>query len=165
MNTGGVAGDRLVQQFIDHTDEAGHLLDYRCLMLFGTPLYLHRRRGNRRRRPLDDIAKEQSPEIASNRPGTSRKRECVYDADIIELAKRACSAIPTHHLVALDIGRDRGTGSLVIFEMNTGGNWHFSSAHARHEFPPRLIKETYRQFNALETTADLLIEKVRAGAT
>jgi glutathione synthase/RimK-type ligase-like ATP-grasp enzyme len=163
MNTGGVPGPRIVQEYIDHTDEGGRLSDYRCLMLFGTPLYLHKRRRQKRLRPLAEIADTQSPEIASNASGMERDRKCVLDEDVIELSRQASRAIPDH-LVAFDIGRDRQSGRLVIFEMNTEGNWHFSSPHARHSFPAALRRDTYRQFDGLRTTARLLIERVRAEA-
>jgi hypothetical protein len=163
MNTGGVQGPRIVQGYIDHTDETGRLSDYRCLMLFGTPLYLHKRRRQKRLRALAEIADTLSPEIASNASGTERSRQCVFDEEVIELSRQVCRQIPDH-LVALDIGRDRRTGRLVVFEMNTEGNWHFSSPHARKSFSAALLRDTYRQFNALETAARRLIEKTRAEA-
>jgi hypothetical protein len=161
-NLPGVGNSRLmVQQFIDHTDSEGHPVDYRALMFFGEPLYLHRRRWTKPRPSAEVLATELSPQVASNFWAAERDRVPVNDAEVVALASRACAVYPDIPAIGLDIVRERGTEKLYVIELNTRGNWHLSSPHAKRDFPPALREATYRQFNACETAADLLIQKTR----
>jgi hypothetical protein len=65
----------------------------------------------------------------------------------------------------MDIVRERSTGRPFIVEINPSGNWHLSSPLAKNHFSLQIRRATYHQFNALQVTADVLIEKTRAEAT
>jgi len=96
--------------------------------------------------------------------GNARNREPVNEPEVLEIAARAASVFKEIPVLGVDIARDR-SGKLYVFETNSGGGiWHLSSDLAKSTFPPALRKATYRQFNALETVADLLIERTRAEA-
>ena len=157
-------GRVLVQRFIDHTDDKERPVEFRALMLFGKPLYLHRLQWLRARRPVADIARDFSGEIAGNAPGISRRRDLVKDNDVLDLAARACAVFPEIPVFGMDIVREKSTGELFVIEINPAGNWHLSSGLAINVFPKQVRRATYRQFNALQVIADVLIEKTRAEA-
>lgn len=152
----------MIQQFIDHTDDQGHLYEYRILLMFGEPLYFHRNRWSTPRRPLGEIEASVSNDIASN-TNRARVRSLCYEPDVLALAKAVAPAFPEVPTLGVDIVRERATGRLFVLEVNPGGNtWHFSSRVVT--LLPSLRDETYRQYNALEKAAKLLIEKTRTEA-
>lgn len=155
----------IVQQFIDHTDEDGHLVDYRALMMFGEPLYVHRRRATTPRPPLAKLASEFSGLIASNAVGSERRRELVSPPDVIEVAREAARAFSYIPVLGVDIVQCRQTGRYFVLEVNPGGTvWHFSSDVGKRQFDEATRIASYKQFDALATAARLLIERTRAEA-
>jgi hypothetical protein len=155
----------LVQQYVDQVDDDGHLIDWRVLMIFGRPIYASRRRSSVGRRPLQDIANDPMGVVASNVAGTKRDWELIYDEDVLSLARQAAMALGEIPVIGVDMGRDRKTGRLFIFECNPRGRtWHISSQHGRHIFKEEHRLSLYNQFGALDVTADALIEKTRTEA-
>jgi hypothetical protein len=154
----------IVQQFLDATDEAGRLCEYRILTLFGRPIYSQLGAMVDARPPLSEIADTLKGEFAYNRSGVKREWKAVKEPEVLDLAIRASATLSEFPCLGVDIVRDRATGRLYILETNTGGNtWHLSSASGL-KFPADFRRQLYAQFDALETAADVLIAKTRAEA-
>jgi hypothetical protein len=154
----------LVEQYIDSED--GCPTEYRVLSLFGRALFCTRSGWNERRRPLAEIAADPQGVIASNAETmmAGRVRAICNDPEIISLGERAHQAFPECPLIGIDIVRESESGRLYVLEVNPHGSvWHLSSPVAR-KFGPDLVKQLYAQFNALDLTADLLIQKTRSEA-
>jgi hypothetical protein len=153
----------VVQPYIEHSED-GYPTEYRVLSLFGHVLYCARNRWGASRRPLEEIASDPNGIIASNDKTFGRVRTLCNDPEIIALGVRAHAAFPECPTVAVDFIRNADTGQLCIMEVNPEGlSWHFSSVTSR-TFTAEHIRDLYSQFNALDRTAELLIEKTRAEA-
>jgi hypothetical protein len=153
----------LVQRLIDATDEHGRIFAYRVLTVFGHPLYLRKSTQATPRPPLAEICDQGSSVIAHNLDGVVRERELAWDSDVLELARRAASAISEFPCLGLDIIREKSTGNLFVLETNSGGNvWHLSSTVS---IEPKQRRQMYNQFGALDVVADALIEKTRREAS
>jgi hypothetical protein len=101
--------------------------------------------------------------IATN--GAERDRRLFYDADVINLARKAARCFPFIPLQGIDIVREADAGRLYVLESNCGGNvWHFSSRMAapmrKHKGVSRM--ELLNQFSAYDTAAKALIKAARA---
>ena len=154
----------VIQPYIEHSED-GYPTEYRVLSMFGRVLYCARNRWGALRRPLEEIASDPSGIIASNDKTFGRVRTLCNDPEIIALGERAHSAFPECPTIAVDFIRNADTGQLCIMEVNPEGlSWHFSSVTSR-TFTADHIRDLYSQFNALDRTAELLIEKTRAEAT
>jgi len=162
--TGIIKDQFIVQPYVDHTVN-GCPEDYRVLSLFGRVLYCVSHRWDDPLPPLAQVASDPNGIIASNDPGAGESPSTLcYDPEIIALAERAHQAFPECPLIGVDIVREQTTGQLHVLETNPhGAVWHFSSPFAR-TLSPDAVRQRYSQFNALERTADLLIEKTRAEA-
>jgi hypothetical protein len=162
----------LVQRFVDTGAWPSY---YRVLSLFGEALYCRQTYTNKPRPPLDasdeDLLKAR---IATNAESTTRRQQrAANDSDVLELARRVYTAVPSIPLQGIDIIREASTGRLFVLEINPGGNtWHFSSTHMerrreqrRRILPPEehnafLTREDrIKQFGAWDIAAKVLIEK------
>jgi len=153
-----------VQRFIDTGPLVNH---HRVLTLFGTPLLAFKTAATAPRAPLD------SPDdvlaavyVKARRKDGPIAREFTHDADILELARRAYSALPEIPLQGLDIVRDVVTGELFLLEANPGGNtWIFSKGDMTTRLTKALgVEHLSQQFDAFATAAKVLIERTRAEA-
>jgi len=98
------------------------------------------------------------PSIVAN-ARSSTYSDC-FDADIVELAKRAHAAFPDVPLLGVDLLRDAETGKLWVIEVNASGyTWHASLPVGR------VIQATHNldfkaQFGGLERVAQILAERL-----
>jgi hypothetical protein len=78
------------------------------------------------------------------------------------------AAVPEIPLKGCDFLREASTGKLYLIELNAGGNtWHFSSAYGaklRAQLGPEFERRRRTQFDALRTTARVLVQKTNAEA-
>jgi hypothetical protein len=154
----------IVQRYVEGIDLAGRVCEYRVLTLFARPIYMMMGLQLLPRPPLATIADRLGGEIAYNRKGVKRKLQLVIQQDALDLAIRAAKAIPEYPCHGVDVARDRRTGQLYVLETNPGGfTWHISSPTSMR-YPPEVRDGLYSQFNALETAADVLVERTRGEA-
>jgi hypothetical protein len=155
----------VVQPYVDHVDGEGRPTTYRVLTLFGRELQAGGMTMSEPRGPLEQLAANPNAIIAVNHDSVTRLRKLIFDEDIIALGCAAHRAFPDVPALGVDIVREAGTGRLIVMETNPKGSvWHFSSRLGGKNLPPESRQRMYAQFNALERTADLLIEKTRAEA-
>jgi hypothetical protein len=154
----------IVEPYIDHSKD-GYPTTYRVLSLFGRALYCLEIRWGNQRPPLADIAGDPLGIIASNSSAVGgRTFSLCYAPEIISLGEEAHKAFPECPVIGVDIIRDSQSGRLYVLEVNPhGAIWHLSSTISR-KLDPALVRGLYTQFNALDLTADLLIQKTRAEA-
>jgi glutathione synthase/RimK-type ligase-like ATP-grasp enzyme len=154
----------LVEPYIDHSED-GYPTEYRVLSLFGRALYCTRNRWGEKRPPLAKIAADPHGVIASNtKTMGGRVRAICNDPEIISLGERAHQAFIECPLIGVDIVRESESGRLYVLEVNPHGSvWHLSSPLAR-KMEPEHVQQLYTQFNALDLTADLLVQKTRSDA-
>ena len=162
----GRYGPMFAQPFIDTGPFVNH---HRVLTLFGTPLIAFKTTSNVPRPSLDvpdDVLATIALKATRRGGGT---RELTWDADVLDLARRAYSALPEAPLQGVDIIREAGSGELFVLEANPGGNtWTFSKG----DMTTRLatlkkalgVERLTDQFDALTTAAKVLIERTRAEA-
>jgi hypothetical protein len=153
-----------VQRFIDTGPFVNH---HRVLTLFGTPLLAFKTAATTPRAPLDapdDVLA--GVYVKARRKDGPITREFTRDADILELARRAYSALPEIPLQGLDIVRDANTGELFLLEANPGGNtWIFSKGDMTTRLTKALgVGHLSEQFDAFTAAAKVLIERTRAEA-
>lgn len=161
----GRKGPMLVQQFVD---TGPHIEGFRVLTLFGEPLYCEYSYSVADRVDLaspDEVI--ESAVIALQGDTEQRRRELVYKADVVSLARAAHRAIPEIPLKGCDIIRDARTGRMYVLELNPGGNtWHFSSSFLA-EFRSKTEDYNLRrlaQLDAFGTTAQVLAQVTREEA-
>ena len=154
----------LVQPFIDHC-EGEYPTEFRVLTLFGRALYCAKNRWGNMRPPLAEVAANPLGVIASNNKEMGgRIRSICNDAEIISLGERAHQAFPECAVLGVDIIREKQSERLYVLEVNPhGAVWHLSSPLAK-TFDPQYVRQCYDQFNALDRTADVLIQKTRTAA-
>lgn len=153
----------LVQCFVEHAED-GFPTEYRVLVLFGEVLYCAKNRWPVRRATPAEIANSSLPLASNDRSGGQRVRAISYDEDVIALARRAAAAFPDCALLGIDIIRESGSGRLFVMEVNPNGRvWHFSSDLGL-SFDAAHRRDLYEQFDALERTAGVLIDRTRAVA-
>jgi hypothetical protein len=156
----------ILQEFIDHTDDAGHLADHRVITMLGRPLMVQRRRLIAPRPPIETLLRDTPAGIAMNSVSHRRTRDYVDAPDVYEFATRIAAAFGDVACLGIDIIRERATGKLYVLEVNPGGNvWQFSSDFTKENWLPEERAGAYAQFNALELAADLLIARTRAEAS
>jgi glutathione synthase/RimK-type ligase-like ATP-grasp enzyme len=155
----------LVQPYIPHIED-GFPTEHRVLTLLGRVLYCARNRWGQKLESLDAVAADPAGIIASNAKSQGeRVRALCHDPEIIALGERAHAAFPELATCGVDIIRDNRSGALTVLEVNTlGDTWHFSSRNSKGRYKPEYLREMYAQFDALERTAELLVEKTRAAA-
>ena len=130
----------------------------------GAPLYCHARRGSMPRRPLAELASIGANDIASNTDNYAVRSLC-FEADVLALAKRVSQAFPDNPVLGVDIVRDRKSGQLFVIEANASGSvWHLSSNFGQAFLSQELREQSYKQFDAIKTAAERLIEKTRSDA-
>jgi hypothetical protein len=160
----GRYGPMYAQQFIDTGPCVNH---HRVLTLFGESLLAFNTAAVAPRPPLDasDDALA-SVNVKARRRDGPIARELTYDADILELARRAYFALPEIPLQGLDIVRQTGTGKLYLLEANPGGNtWIFSKGDMTTRLTNALgVAHLSQQFDAFTKAAIVLIERTRAEA-
>ncbi len=87
---------------------------------------------------------------------------------MLALAKAAHDALPEIPLKGCDILREASTGALYVIELNSGGNtWHFSSDYSlpfRGRYGEEFELQRRQQFDAMRTTARVLVDKANAEA-
>jgi hypothetical protein len=157
--------EMVVQPYIDHSDN-GHPTHYRVLTLFGRALYSARNRWGMPRPPLEEIASDPNGIIASNDEKFGRVRTVSNDLEVIAVGEQAHAAFPECPVLGVDVVRDSESGILYVMEVNPAGDtWHLSSLVAKNVYTPKLVRDLYAQFGALDRVAELLIEKTRAEAS
>ena len=153
----GRRGPMIVQQFID---TGAHVSSYRVLMFMGTPLYCQRMEAVAPRVELGapDEVLETAPVAMQSHED---RRAFVYEADVVDIARRAALAFPDIPLLGCDVLRDIGTGQLFVTEVNPGGNtWHFSSyllAEERARNGAAFERERREQLDAFGSAAVALV--------
>jgi glutathione synthase/RimK-type ligase-like ATP-grasp enzyme len=155
----------LVQPYIPHIED-GFPTEHRTLTLLGRAIHCGRNRWGQKLESLDAVAADPAGIIASNDPTQGgRVRALCYDPEVIALGERAHAAFPELALCGVDIIRDNRSGALTVLEVNTlGDTWHFSSDSSKKVYKPEYQREMYAQFDLLERTAQILVEKTRAAA-
>ena len=160
----GRRGPMIVQRFID---TGPRVSSYRVLTFLGEPLYCQRMVATTDRIGLDadDGALETAPVAMQSHDDT---RSFVYEADVIDIARRAARAFADIPLLGCDVLRDARTGRLYITEVNPGGNtWHFSSqflAKERARNGEAFERQRREQLDAFGTAAVALVAATRARA-
>jgi hypothetical protein len=161
----GRLGPMIVQQYID---TGPRLTTYRVLMFFGEPLYVQLNIGSAGGPPRDADDGTVESAIIALQAAETREAQIVDAPDVVALARRVHAAVPEIPLKGCDFLRDATTGKLYLIELNSGGNtWHFSStygARLRARLGPEFEHRRRMQFDALRTTARVLVEKTRAEA-
>jgi hypothetical protein len=135
---------------------------YRVGTLFAEPIYSFKITGDRTS-PLRGRFEFRQPTgtgscniVANSRSSTYS--DC-FEADIIELAKRAHGAFPDIPLLGVDIIRDADTGKLWVIEVNASGyTWHFSS-HVGRGIQATHNLDFKAQFGGLERVAQILADR------
>lgn len=150
--------DLLAQRYVD----TGPLVTcYRVFTVLGRPIYSVTSTAVEPRAPLDQ-AGDDTLDIAVAANGMPRKVALANDPEVIALAKSIHKEVPYLPVMGIDIIREHGTGKLFALEYNSGGGvWHLSSGHGLKQQHTHGI-DYYRQFNALETITDALIEATRS---
>jgi hypothetical protein len=160
----GRYGPMLAQKFIDTGAFVNH---YRVLTLFGNPL-LAFKTTSEKARPALDASDDVLADVAlkARRRDGPIKREFTSDPDVLELARRAYSALPEVALQGIDIIREAGSGKLYLLEANPGGNtWIFSKGDMTDRLKALLgVERLTDQFNAFTTAAKVLVERTRVEA-
>jgi hypothetical protein len=152
----------IVQEYVENLDDRGHPCEHRVLTMFGRPLYSVTQCEDDVRSPLADIADHADGSIT---PGQLFGGGTSTDAEVLDFASRVASAMKEIPCLGIDILRDRRTGILRILETNPSGRvWHFSSDLALRQASREQREAKFRQFDALNLAADLLIAKTRAEA-
>jgi hypothetical protein len=160
----GRYGPMYAQRFVDTGPFANH---YRVLTLFGRPLLAFKTSSMTPTPPLD------SPDdvlatiaVKARRRDGPITRELTGDADILELAGRAYSALPEIPLQGVDVIREAKSGQLYVLEANPGGNtWIFSKGEMTARLKKSLgVERLTDQFDAFRTAAKVLVERTRAEA-
>jgi glutathione synthase/RimK-type ligase-like ATP-grasp enzyme len=153
----GRDGPMMAQQFIDTGLQPAQI---RVLTLFGVPLYAEKI-SSVKEQPLPAArTKELVSQVRITPVSAERARAFVYDADVLDLARRVAAVFPSVPLQGIDILREAKTGKLFVLEINPGGNtWHFSSKYGRHQRVEG--KKRQDQFDAFSIAADVLIERTR----
>ena len=160
----GRYGPMLAQKFIDTGVFVNH---YRVLTLFGTPLLAFKTTSETPRPTLDSSDEELATiALKARRRDGPITREFTSDSDVLELARRAYSALPEIALQGVDIIREAGSSKLYLLEANPGGNtWIFSKGHLTARLKKALgVERLTDQFDAFRTAAKALIERTRAEA-
>jgi hypothetical protein len=160
----GRLGPMFAQRFIDPGECVNH---HRVLTLFGQPLLAFKTSATVARAPLaapDDVLA--SVMVKARRRDAPIARELTRDPDILELARRAYSAIPEAPLHGIDIVREGATGRLFVLEANPGGNtWIFSKGDMSTRLKNALGLENLSDpFDAFTESARVLIERTRSEA-
>jgi hypothetical protein len=160
----GRYGCMYAQRFIDTGPFINH---HRVLTLFGARL-LAFKTMSQVARPSLDAPDEILATIAvkARRRDGPVAREFTCDADILELAQRAYSALPEIALQGVDIIREEKSGKLYVLEANPGGNtWIFSKGEMTTRLKAALgVERLTDRFDAFKTAAKVLIERTRAEA-
>lgn len=157
----GRRGPMIVQRFVD---TGPRVASYRVLMFLGEPLYCQRMEATAERIGLDadDGALETAPVAMQSHDDT---RSFVYEADVIDIARRAARAFADIPLLGCDVLRDVRTGQVFVVEVNPGGNtWHFSSqflAAERARNGEAFERERREQLDAFGTAALALVAATR----
>ena len=155
----------LVKQYVDSVDEQGYPYEYRVLTMFGTVLYAAGIRTLEKRLPLAEFAMAQKGIASSDATRVKRHRELTDDEAVLNLAREAAAVFPEAACLGIDILRDSKSRKLFVIEVNSGGHiWNFSSKRSE-SYDPAFRRSLYKQFNALDLVADLLIEKTRNDAS
>jgi hypothetical protein len=160
----GRYGPMIAQKFIDTGPCVNH---YRVLTLFGVPLIAFKTSATVPRPPLDASDDELAKvAVKARRRMGPIARELTADANILDLARRAYSALPEIALQGVDIIREAGTGQLFVLEANPGGNtWIFSKGEITTRLQVALkLDRLTDQFDAFTKAAKVLIERTRAEA-
>jgi hypothetical protein len=160
----GRHGPMFAQRFIDTGEYVNH---HRVVTLFGTALLAFKTRATVPRSPLiapDDVLA--AVMVKARRRDAPIERELTRDPDILELARRAYSAIPEAPLQGVDIVREASTGRLFALEANPGGNtWIFSKGDMSTRLKNALgVERLSDPFDAFTAAAKVLVERTRSEA-
>lgn len=161
----GRLGPMLVQQYIDTGEK---LTVYRVLTFFGEPLYAQLNQASTRRVDLDGPDEAIESAVVALQAGDNREGILIDDDEVLSLARAAHAALPEIPLKGCDVIREAATGKLYVLELNSGGNtWHFSSIYAepiRALYGREFELRRRQQFDALRTTARVLVDRTRREA-
>ncbi len=158
-------GGRLVQRFVYTGRYPVHI---RVITLFGVPLLCMRYEGaHEGYRPLASRdAFGRGLEETGGINITSNRRQSLYslvhDDELIDLARRAHAVFPEVPYMAIDLVRDVDTGEAFVLEGNPTGEVLMHSTEIGRAIQKDFDLDFYAQFDALQTMADVLIEKTRA---
>ena len=83
---------------------------------------------------------------------------------MLHVVRETPGAFPNISVCGIDIVRDGASGDLFVLEINPLNEWHLSSDNGDKIIPRKIRLQSYRQFDALGRTAELLIEKTRLTA-
>jgi hypothetical protein len=155
----------IVQKFVEHIDDEGKPGERRVLTVFGVEMYASKRRWKKPRRSLAELADDREAIVASNSREVENERALVVgEDDVVALARRAAKVFPDQVCLGIDVVCETWTGRLFVLDVNSGGGtWHFSSQLSA-KFTAEFREGLYKQFNALDRVADMLIEKTRTEA-
>jgi hypothetical protein len=148
----------LAQRYVD---TGPFVASYRVMTVLGRPIYCRISQALERRPDLDasqpvDVA------VASN--NVARTVAVVDEPEVVKLAMSVHAALPRFPVMGIDIVREYSTGQLFVLEFNShGSTWHLSSEHGR-KHQREFGLDYYRQFNALDSITDALIEATRKNA-
>lgn len=150
----------LAQRFVD---TGPFVTCYRVMTVLGRPIYCVASTAVEKRPELD-IAGTDMIDIAVAANGMTRKMALSNESEIIDVATSLHAKLPHLPVMGVDIIREHGTGRLFTLEFNSHGLvWHLSSKLGFSQQRDNGI-DYYRQFNALSTIADALIEATRKRA-
>ena len=156
----GSRGPMIAQRFID---TGRHPAQIRVLTLFGTPLYAEKIASEEPQIIPETLTADGLRGVRITPTTGPRTRAFVYDADVLDLARRVYAVAPDVPLQACDILRESRTGELYVLEFNPGGNtWHFSSRWGKHQVVEGRKRD--EQFGAFDIAARVLSAKTMAEA-
>jgi len=160
----GRRGPMYAQRFVD---TGPYVHNDRVHTLFGAPLIAFKTSAREARASLeapDGVLAAVA--VKARRIDGPIERELIFDADVLDLARRTYSALPEIALQGVDIVREAGSGQLFVLEANPGGNtWIFSKGDLTQRIKNDLgVERLTDQFDAFTTAAKVLIERTRAEA-
>lgn len=148
----------LAQRYID---TGPYLKSYRVMTVLGRPIYSALSTAVEKR-PDHHLSDAPKMDVAAN--NVERQVTLNYDREIIDLAQSIHTKLPHLPSMGIDIVREHDTGRLFALEYNSpGGFWHISSNFGLGQ-QAKYGLDYKKQFNALDTITDALIEATRKRA-
>jgi glutathione synthase/RimK-type ligase-like ATP-grasp enzyme len=144
-----------------HINTGPQLKSYRVMTVLGRPVYSALSTAVEAQ-PDPTLSTALEMDVAAN--NVQRRVTLNYDEEIIDLARSIHSKLPHLPSMGIDIIREHGSGRLFALEYNSrGGFWHISSNFGQNQQRTHGI-DYMKQFGALDTITDALIEATRKRA-